>query len=195
MTAEGVAIQANMMERSTVWPAMLEAWAAPAVSFVDRLLAALRAAEREGGDLRGRQSAALVVSGTSEDPAWKREWDIRVDDHAAPLDELERLVRLQLGFDALGRAEDLATAGDVDGARRAGDEALRLSAGDRQVAVWEAVGLAAAGHVAEGRELFATALSDNPRWVEFLRRFVSSGAQPELADAATRLLESVAAAR
>src|SRR3954471_17313103 len=92
VTAENVTIQANMMERATVWPAMLAAWQAPAVSFVDRLLAALRAAEREGGDLRGRQSAALVVSGTPADPGWSRQFDVRVDDHPAPLDELERLV-------------------------------------------------------------------------------------------------------
>jgi uncharacterized Ntn-hydrolase superfamily protein len=192
VTGDDVAIQANMMERSTVWPAMLEAWRAPAVSFVDRLLAALRAAEREGGDLRGRQSAALVVSGTPDEPGWKRSWDVRVDDHAAPLDELERLVRLQLGFDALNRAEELATAGDADGARRAGEEALRLSAGDRQVAVWDAIGMAAVGRDDDARELFAPAVADNPRWLEFVRRLVASGAQPELAAAATRLVDGIA---
>src|SRR4051794_24283003 len=97
VTDEGVAIQANMMERGTVWPAMLAAWRLPAVSFVDRLLAALRAAEAEGGDIRGRQSAVLMVSGPPDDPGWARQFDVRVDDHAAPLDELERLVRVQLG--------------------------------------------------------------------------------------------------
>ena len=191
VTADGVAIQANMMERPTVWPAMLEAWTAPAVSFVDRLLAALRAAEREGGDLRGRQSAALVVSGTPDEPAWKREWNVRVDDHPAPLDELERLVRLRLGFDALNRAEELGAAGDLEGARRAGEDALRLAAGDRQVVVWDAIGMAVAGQDADARDLFATAVADNPRWVEFLRRLIASGAQPELADAASRLLGAV----
>jgi uncharacterized Ntn-hydrolase superfamily protein len=195
ITGDDVAIQANMMERPTVWPAMLEAWRAPAVSFVDRLLAALRAAEREGGDLRGRQSAALVVSGTPAEPGWKRSWDVRVEDHPAPLDELERLVRLQLGFDALSRAEELATAGDADGARRAGEEALRLSGGDRQVVVWEAIGMAAMGRDDDAGELFATAVADNPRWPQFVRRLVASGAQPELAAAAKRLVDGSANAR
>jgi uncharacterized Ntn-hydrolase superfamily protein len=195
ITGDDVAIQANMMERPTVWPAMLEAWRAPAVSFVDRLLAALRAAEREGGDLRGRQSAALVVSGTPDEPGWKRSWDVRVDDHPAPLDELERLVRLQLGFDALNRAEELATDGDSDGARRAGEEALRLSGADRQVVVWEAIGMAAMGRDDDAGELFATAVADNPRWPQFVRRLVASGAQPELAAAAKRLVDGSANAR
>ena len=189
VTDDGVAIQANMMERPTVWPAMLTAWQAPAVSFVDRLLAALRAAEREGGDLRGRQAAVLVVSGTPGEPPWKREWDVRVDDHPAPLDELERLVRLQLGFDALDRAEDLGRSGDVDAARRAGDDAVRLSAGDRQVRVWRAIGLSAAGDLDAGRAEFAEAIAENPRWTEFVRRFAASGAQPDLVEPALRLIE------
>ena len=188
VTADGVAIQANMMERATVWPAMLEAWQLPAVSFIDRLLAALRAAEREGGDIRGRQAACLLISGTPDEPAWKRRMHIRVDDHPAPLDELERLVRLHLGFDALDRAEELGRSGDAEGARKAGEEALRLSAGDDQVMVWQAIGMASAGHVVAARELFEVAVAANARWPEFVRRFAASGAQPELAPAAKELL-------
>jgi len=188
VTGDGVAIQANMMERPTVWPAMLAAWGAPALSFVERLLAALRAAEREGGDIRGRQAAVLVVSGGPDEPAWKRQFDVRVDDHPAPLDELERLVRLHLGFDALDRAEERGKAGDADGARQAGEEALRLAPGDRQVLVWQALGLAGAGMVEPARTMLAEAVADNPRWPEFIRRFAASNAQPELVDAANRLL-------
>lgn len=189
VTAEGVAIQANMMEKATVWPAMLAAWTAPAVSFVDRLLAALRAAEREGGDLRGRQSAVLVVSGAPGDPAWKRDVDIRVDDHSAPLDELERLVRLHLGYEALDRAEEAAKSGDLDGARRASEDAARLAPGDGQVLVWRALGMVAGGLIEPGRAMLAEATAANPRWPEFVRRFAVSGAQPELADPARQLIE------
>ena len=189
VTADGVAIQANMMERSTVWPAMLEAWGLPAVSFIDRLLAALRAAELEGGDIRGRQAASILISGTPDEPAWKRRMHIRVDDHPAPLDELERLVRLHLGFEALDRAEELGRAGDADGARKAGEEAMRLAPGDGQVLVWGAIGLAGSGQLVTARELFERAVAENPRWPEFVRRFAASGAQPELADGANRLVE------
>jgi uncharacterized Ntn-hydrolase superfamily protein len=188
VTDEDVAIQANMMERPSVWPAMLTAWRAPAVSFVDRLLAALRAAEREGGDIRGRQSAVLVVSGTPDEPAWKRQYDVRVDDHPAPLDELERLVRLQLGYEALDRAEEAGRRGDVEAAARASGDASRLAPGDGQIVVWQALGMAAAGLLEPARGLLAEATAANPRWPEFLRRFAASGAQPELADAARSLV-------
>ncbi len=189
LTADGVAIQANMMERSTVPAAMLAAWAEPAVSFVDRLLAALRAAEREGGDIRGRQAAALIVSGTPDEPGWTRSFDIRVDDHPAPLDELERLTRLQLGFEALDRAEELGRSGDAEGAGRASEEASRLAPGDAQVLVWRAIGMASAGLVEPAQALLAEATAVNPRWPEFLRRLAASRAQPELVDGARALIE------
>jgi uncharacterized membrane-anchored protein len=167
---------------------MLAAWGAPAISFVDRLLAALRAAEREGGDIRGRQSAVLIVSGTPDEPPWKREVDLRVDDNPAPLDELERLARLHLGYAALDRAEELGKAGDGDGARRAAEEAMRLAPGDAQILVWQAVGLAGSGAIEPARELLATAVAQNPRWPEFVRRLAESGAQPEQTEGANRLV-------
>lgn len=187
-TGDGVSVQANMMERASVWPAMLAAYTSADGDFVDRLLAALRAAEAEGGDIRGRQSAALVVSGGPADPAWKREIDIHVDDHPVPLDELERLVRLQRGYEALDRAEERGAAGDLAGARAASEDASRLAPGDDQVLVWRAIGMAAGGMVDPARELLAAATAANPRWPEFVRRFAASGAQPELVEPARRLL-------
>lgn len=188
VTADGVAVQANMTERPTVWPAMLAAYREPDGDFTDRLLAALRAAEAEGGDIRGRQSAALVVSGAPGDPAWKREVDIRVDDHAAPLDELERLIRLHRGYEALDRAEERGAAGDMAGARAAEEDALRLAPGDGQVMVWQAIGMAGGGWIEPARALLASATAMNPRWPEFVRRVAASGAQPELVEPARRLL-------
>jgi uncharacterized Ntn-hydrolase superfamily protein len=187
-TGDGVTVQANMMERPSVWPAMLAAYQARPGDFVDGLLAALRAAEAEGGDVRGRQSAVLVVSGAPGDPPWKRDVDLRVDDHPAPLDELERLVRLHRGYEALGRAEALGAAGDTAGAQAASIEASRLAPGDAQVMVWQALGMTAGGLVEPARALLAAATATNPRWPEFLRRFAASGAQPELVEPARLLL-------
>ena len=188
LSAEGSAVQANMMERPSVWPAMLAAYQGSGGEFVDRLLAALRAAETEGGDVRGRQSASIVVSGAPDDPPWKREIDIHVGDHPAPLDELERLLRVQRAYDALDRAEARGASGDLAGAREAGEEALRLAPGDAQVMVWQAIGMAAAGLIDPARALLAGATATNPRWPEFVRRFAASGAQPELVGPARHLL-------
>ena len=188
LTAEGVSVQANMMERASVWPAMLAAFQGSEGDFVDRLMAALRAAEAEGGDLRGRQSASLVVSGTPGDPPWKREIDIHVGDHGSPLDELERLVRLHRGYEALDRAEERGAVGDIAGARAASEEASRLAPGDGQIMAWQAIGMAGGGLIGPARELLAAATSIDPRWPEFVRRLAASGAQPELVEPARRLL-------
>ncbi|MBA3235448.1 MAG: DUF1028 domain-containing protein, partial [Chloroflexi bacterium] len=80
ITSDGVAIQANMMERPTVWPAIADAFGRASGDLADRLVTALRAAESEGGDVRGRQSAALVVV-PADGPAWARRFEVRVDDH------------------------------------------------------------------------------------------------------------------
>jgi len=184
----GVSAQANMMERPTVWPAMIAAWTSSRGGFPDRLLGALRAAEAEGGDIRGRQSAVIVISGPPGSPAWQRDVDIRVDDHPAPLDELERLLRLHLAYDALGRADRLSATGDGEGAAAAAAEASRLAPGDAQITVSTAIGMAGMGDLDEARRLLGEAAKANPRWPEFVRRFADSGAQPELVEPARRLL-------
>ena len=94
-TGKGYSVQANLMDRPTVWPAMARAYESADGDFAARLLAALEAAEREGGDIRGRQSAALlIVRAESTGRPWEdRLVDLRVDDHAAPLPELRRHAR------------------------------------------------------------------------------------------------------
>jgi uncharacterized Ntn-hydrolase superfamily protein len=61
IAGEGFSVQANMMARASVWSAMANAFAAAKGELALRLLAALDAAEAEGGDIRGRQSAAIVI--------------------------------------------------------------------------------------------------------------------------------------
>jgi uncharacterized Ntn-hydrolase superfamily protein len=187
--AGGVTAQANMMERPTVWAAMIATWSASRATFAGRLLAALRAAEAEGGDIRGRQSAAVVISGPPGAPGWQRDIDIRVEDHPAPLDELERLLRVHLGYDALALAQRLGAGGDEAGAAAAAADAGRLAPGDAQIAVWTAIGMSGAGRLAEARSLLADVTKTNPRWPEFIERFAASGAQPELVEPARRLLD------
>ena len=94
LVGDGCAVQANMMARDTVWGAMATTYESATGTLARRLLAALDAAEAEGGDFRGPQSAAiLVVQGEPTGFAWKgRVSNLRVDDHADPLGELRRLL-------------------------------------------------------------------------------------------------------
>ncbi|HEY3334448.1 MAG TPA: DUF1028 domain-containing protein, partial [Candidatus Limnocylindrales bacterium] len=168
LVAPGVSVQANMMERATVPAAMLAAFRGTDGDLATRLLAALRAAEREGGDVRGRQSAALVVApgraapapdGTPATPAppWARRHDLRVEDSRSPLDELARLLDLGRAYDAMGNAESAALRGDLAAAAAVNVRSLELAPDDDQVALWGAVGLALGGRIEEARAALAAA--------------------------------------
>src|SRR5438552_418488 len=120
VTGEAMSAQANMMRNDRVWPAMLEAYQRAPGGLADRMLAALEAAEEAGGDLRGRQSAALlVVRATSSADPWRdRLIDVRVDDSGEPLAELRRLLELHRGYAHMEAADVRLVAGDVKGALR-----------------------------------------------------------------------------
>lgn len=189
LTFENLSVQANMMERPTVWPAMAEAYRAADGHIADRLLAALRAAEAEGGDVRGRQAAALLVVPGSG-PAWATRYDLRVEDHRAPLDELDRLLRLARAYEAFDRSEEPAMAGDLQAAAAAMDEAHALAPDDDQISLWAALVFAGAGRMDEARQLYAEARRAEPRGAEHLRRFLAAGHLPPAVGPAIEALES-----
>jgi uncharacterized Ntn-hydrolase superfamily protein len=177
LVADDMAIQANMMERPTVWPAMAEAYRSSAGDLADRLTAALHAAEAEGGDVRGRQSAALLVV-PAAGPAWATRYDLRVEDHRAPLDELARLLRVARAYEAFDRSEAPAMAGDLEAAAATMEIAHALAPDDDQITLWTALMVSGAGQFAEARRLFAEARRAEPRGGEHLRRFLAAGHLP-----------------
>jgi uncharacterized Ntn-hydrolase superfamily protein len=177
---EGVSAQANMMERDTVWGAMVAAYESADGSPAERLVAALQAAEAEGGDIRGRQSAALiVVSGTRQDPSWRRAIDLRVDDHPDPVAEIGRLLRLHTAFRLMEEANDAATTGGFISAAAAMDQAALLAPDDDQVAFRRGGSFMAVGRIDQGRSDIERARLANPRWALFLRRFAAAGFIPD----------------
>jgi uncharacterized Ntn-hydrolase superfamily protein len=178
VTETGQSIQANMMESDSVWPAMAGAYRSTSGELADRLMAALRAAEDEGGDVRGRQSAALLVVPASG-PAWATRYDLRVEDHRAPLDELARLLRLARGYEAFDRAQERADSGDAAGAAAAMDDAHALAPDDDQISLWAALYLAGAGRLDDALRLFDAARAAEARSGEHLRRFVAAGHLPQ----------------
>jgi uncharacterized Ntn-hydrolase superfamily protein len=103
---DGFSCQANLMERETVWAAMAEAFTSTDAPLAERMMAALEAAEAEGGDIRGKQSAAmLVVSGKPTGRSWEdRTIDLRVEDAAEPLPELRRLLRIKRAVQTVAEA-------------------------------------------------------------------------------------------
>lgn len=169
---EASSCQANMMRRDTVWDAMDETFSGSSGDLAERLLGALEAAEAEGGDIRGRQAARILVVRAE---ATARPWedvlvDLRVDDHPAPLPELRRLLTLQRAYDRLERAEEMELAGDVDGSFAERQVAMAAVPDNPEIAFWAAISLAAHGRVEDARSALAAALPADPGWAELLRR-------------------------
>jgi hypothetical protein len=148
---------------------------------------ALEAGEGEGGDVRGRQAARiLVVRAEPTDRPWEDVLvDLRVDDHPQPLPELRRLLELKGAYDRLEAAEELDLADDPDGALRERRAAIDAMPGNPEAAFWTAVSLGARGNLDDARPLLASATSADPGWAELLRRLGDrrlSDMTPELVD-------------
>jgi uncharacterized Ntn-hydrolase superfamily protein len=176
--------QGNMLASEHCWDAMVDAFESGAGTLADRLLAALDAAEREGGDARGRQAARLLVRrAESTGTPWQdRVFDLQVVDHSEPLLELRRLVDVNRAYDHLGRAFDLAGR-DAAAAAEEADAAHRLAPADDQVAFWRATLLAGAGRLDEAVAAFREVVAAHPGWPEYLRNCIAAGLVPSEAQA------------
>jgi uncharacterized Ntn-hydrolase superfamily protein len=170
-------VQANMMLKNSVWPAMANAYEKTTGDLPDRLLAALDAAQAEGGDIRGRQSAAmLVVSGDHTDKPWNGILvDLRVEDHQDPLIELRRLLNVQRAYESMNRGDALLSEGKVEEAFQAYDKGARLAPHIDELPFWQAVTLAESGKVEESLPIFARVFKADPNWALLLQRLPAAG--------------------
>jgi len=172
---DGFSCQANLMEKDTVWDAMAEAFTTTDAPLAERMMAALEAAEAEGGDIRGKQSAAMVVvAGKNTGRPWDdRIIDLRVEDAAEPLPELRRLLRVKRAYMTAGDADLLEEAGDMKGAVAKLHEALAIAPEMIELRFMTGVTMATAGDIDGGCVLVAEAIRKNGRWLETLRRLAS----------------------
>jgi uncharacterized Ntn-hydrolase superfamily protein len=177
ITGEGFSVQANMMLHSTVWPAMADAYRASTGPLEDRLLQALDAAQSAGGDIRGQQSAAiLVVEGKSTGKAWEGiRVDLRVEDHSTPIYELKRLVNVQKAYRLMNTGDDLLGKKKVAEALEAYHEAAAMLPGQIELPFWQAVTLADLGRLDEALPIFTEIFRADPNWAELLRRLPAAG--------------------
>lgn len=188
---DGFSCQANMMRRDTVWGAMASVFAAAQGDLAERLLVALESAEAEGGDIRGRQAArVLVVRAEPTNKPWEDVLvDLRVDDHPEPLPELRRLLEIKRAYDHLEAAEQAGLAGDPERAEQESMAAMRLAPGNPEISFWTAIAMGEHDMIGEARELLRGPLAADPGWAELLRRLGDRGLMNVTADLAGRLLE------
>jgi uncharacterized Ntn-hydrolase superfamily protein len=184
-TGKNYSVQANLMLKSTVPDAMARAFEGARGDLTERLLIALDAAQAEGGDIRGSQSAAIVVVGGK--PSGRGPWadrliDLRVEDHPEPLKELRRLVDLARAYQYMNAGDEAVARNDMKSASEQYARAERMipdSATNGEFAFWHAVTLANAGRVDESLPLFRRAFAQDSNWVELVRRLPRAGQLPK----------------
>jgi len=177
--------QANMMERDTVPAAMSAAFGAATGDLAARLLATLQAAEGEGGDVRGRQSAALLVV-PPEGEAWRARVDLRVEDHENPLAELERLLGLWRAYELAGAADELMAAERPEEAGALYRRAAELAPDSDELLFWAGLAIAHAGELDEGIAAIRRAAERQPNWLVLLDRL-----SPDFAPAGTAVRAAI----
>jgi uncharacterized Ntn-hydrolase superfamily protein len=188
---ENFSVQANLMASDQVWPAMAKAFRAAKGDLADRMLAALDAGEAAGGDIRGKQSAALVVvTGKPTGRPWQdRIFDLRVDDHPEPLKELRRLVLVQRAYNHMNAGDLAMEHKDAEGALREYSAAEKLQPENAEMVYWHAVGLVGIGRVDQALPLFKRCFRMNPRWREVTPRVAKAGLLPEDPAVLKRILD------
>lgn len=181
VTGENYAIQANLMWKPTVCSAMVNAFENAEGDLAEKMMLALEAAQGEGGDIRGKQSAAiLVVSGDASEPAWGgRVFDLRVDDHSEPLVEMRRLLVMARAYQLMNKGDEHMTLGETEQAVAAYSGAEALVPDSHEMIFWHAATLAADGRVDESLPLFSKAFERWPLWRELVQRLPAAGLLPD----------------
>jgi uncharacterized Ntn-hydrolase superfamily protein len=171
---QGYTTEANLMERNTVWDAMAKAYESATGPFADRLIAALEGAQSEKGDIRGKQSAAiLIVAPKATGRPWEdRLVDLRVEDSPDPLKELKRLVHVQEAYQHMNAGDTAMEKKDTEGARREYGAAEAMCPDNEEMTFWHAVALANAGSVDDSLPLFHKTFRKNKNWAVLAPRLV-----------------------
>jgi uncharacterized Ntn-hydrolase superfamily protein len=166
-TGDNFSVQANMMLKDTVWPAMARAFEKNKdIPLPERIIKTLEAAESEGGDIRGKQSAAiLIVKGEPVENEWDDPFiDIRVEDHPEPLEELNRLLKLRRAYEIMDKGDIAMEKGDEDLALKEFNSAREMCPNNIEMKYWTAVSLANIKRFDEALQLFKEIFIIDNNW-------------------------------
>ncbi|OKL39442.1 DUF1028 domain-containing protein [Pontibacter flavimaris] len=178
ISGKNFSVQANMMLTDKVWPAMAKAFErSEGQPLAERVLLAMQAAEREGGDIRGRQSAALVVvKGQKSNQPWDdKTIDLRVDDHAQPLEELGRLLKVYRAYEYMNAGDLAIEKGQTQKAMEAYGKAQAMFPNNLEMKYWHAIGLANNGQVEEAARILREVYKKDDNWRELTTRLPEVG--------------------
>jgi uncharacterized Ntn-hydrolase superfamily protein len=170
-------VQANLMRNDDVWPAMSKAFESSKGPLAERMLIALEAGEAAGGDIRGKQSVAiLVVAPKSTDQPWvDRIVDLHIADHPQPLVEMRRLLGVHRAYDHMNKGDVAIEHGDVETALLEYGNAQNLFPDNEEMQYWSAVSLVNIGKLEEALPIFKRVFNKNPDWRELTPRIQKAG--------------------
>jgi len=171
---DNFSVQANLMDKNTVWPAMAKAFENAKGSLAERMLVAMEAAQKEGGDIRGKQSAAiLVVKAKSTGNSWEdKVVDLRVEDNDNPLAEMRRLLDIHTAYEFMNMGDLAVEMGDNVLAKELYMNAQKLNPNNLEMQYWYAVTLANNGELIAAKAIFREIFKRNPKWKELTPRLV-----------------------
>ncbi|MDP1994654.1 MAG: DUF1028 domain-containing protein, partial [Ignavibacteria bacterium] len=177
IVGKNFSVQANLMSNDKIWPAMAEAFQKSTGPLAERMLAALEAAEKAGGDIRGKQSAAmLVVRAKSTGKVWEdRLVDIRIDDSPAPLPELRRLLKIHRAYDHMNKGDLAVEKNDMDSAMKEYSAAMKMFPDNLEMKFWTAVALANKGMMKEALPMFKQIFKKDKNWKTLTPRLIPNG--------------------
>ncbi|MDE1852668.1 MAG: DUF1028 domain-containing protein [Thaumarchaeota archaeon] len=181
VSGEQFSCQANLMRNDSIWGAMKESYQknedAP---LAERLVEALQAGEEAGGDVRGKQSAAiLVVSGQAQPSQWAgRVMDLRVEDNPDPIPELRRLVRYKRGYDWVDKGDEYLASRDYPNALEAYRKGLELVPEVDELRYWVGLSYLATSEKERGRDMLREVFKKDGSWVQLTRDLVRTQAVP-----------------
>lgn len=186
---DGFSVQANMMLKGSVCEAMEKAFKNTKGNLATRIMAALKAAEGEGGDIRGKQSAAIkiVKAKRSEKPWEDVVMDLRVEDHPDPINELSRIVDVHNAYNDMNKGDLALEHGDTEAAMKHYQSAVNALPGRVEPIFWQAVNLLSLGRQDEALPLIAKVFKESPQWRKMPERLVKVGLLPNDKDLLTKL--------
>ncbi len=174
IVGDNFSVQANLMEKDIVWSEMAKAFKNAKGTLAERMLAAMEAAQNAGGDIRGKQAAAiLVVKAKSTGNSWEDKIvDLRVEDSENPIKEMRRLLTIHKAYDFMNKGDLAVEKGDFKLAKQHYKNAQKLNPDNLEMKFWYAVTLANNGELTEAKQLFKAIFKQNIKWKELLPRLV-----------------------
>jgi uncharacterized Ntn-hydrolase superfamily protein len=177
IVGDNFSAQANLMLNEKVWPAMADAFKKTTGRLAERMIAALEAGQKAGGDIRGKQSAALMVfKGQPTDKPWEGKLiDLRVEDNPEPIKELKRVLKVHRAYEHMNNGDLAVENGDMKKAMKEYSAAEEMFPDNEEMKYWHAVTLANNGKVDESLPIFKEVFAANGNWKILTPRLIQVG--------------------